>query len=160
MTEEDTAPLVDIVKAWTQAWGACAPAKVIALWDNTDAESWYLDAGHANSAMGPAVKGVIERKCARLHSLDYRPVNPHLRRLGPDLGMAFFQLRWREQRDGHSLPLGGTLRVTMMMRRLSEGWRVFHYAEAPLAPLLELQGYYEKIATEGFAGMPRREGGS
>lgn len=160
MTEEDTAPLADIGKAWAQAWSACAPDKVIALWDNTDTHSWYLAAGDTNPAMGPAVMDFIERKCAQLRSLDYRPVNSHLRRLGPDLGMAFFQLYWREQRDGHSLPLGGTLRVTMMMRRLSEGWRVFHYAEAPLAPLLELQGYYEKIAAEGFAGMPRRESGS
>jgi hypothetical protein len=44
----------------------------------------------------------------------------------------------------------------MMMRAQAGCWRVFHYAEAPLAPLLELQAFYEAIAADGLDNMPTR----
>ncbi|MDX2142651.1 MAG: nuclear transport factor 2 family protein [Rhodospirillaceae bacterium] len=157
MTAADTAPLEATLAAWAAAWRSASPTQVLALWDKADRAAWYLPADSIDPYIGAAVVGYVQRRCVAARTIGYRVRDAHLRRLHPDLGLAFFTLDWSQTTPDHPVPVGGSLRVTLLMRRTPEGWRVFHYAEAPLAPLLELQAFYEKVAAEGFAGMPRRD---
>jgi hypothetical protein len=150
----DAAPLGDLVAAWAAAWESRVAARIIALWDKADAESYYLPAGSVEAYQGPAVVGLVQRRCLAAAEIGYRPRGLHIRLLNPDLGLAFFQLDWSER--GQAGRLGGRVRVSMLMRRKSEGWRMFHYAEAPLAPLLELQAFYEAVAADGLDRIPPR----
>jgi hypothetical protein len=128
----------------------------LALWDKADQQSWYLPADSVDAHIGTAIIGVIQRRCIRLRAAVYEPQNIQVRSLSPDVGSAFFELNWMRSYDGKA-PMGGRVRVTMVMRLVDEVWRVFHYAEAPLAPLLELQAFYERVAAQGLDAIPRRD---
>lgn len=160
MTAAETAPVADVVAAWATAWQERTPARLIALWDKTDDQSWFLPAGSVEPYLGHAVVGFIQRRCLRAAAIGYKVGALHTRRLAPDLGLAFFALDWSERPTDHPIDgpglMGGRVRVTMMMRAYADVWRVFHYAEAPLAPLLELQAFYEAVAAEGLGAIPSR----
>lgn len=160
MPADDTAPLVDVVATWANAWEQRNPARIISLWDVSDAESWYLPADSVEPSLGPAVVGLIQRRCLAHAEISYRVGKPHYRRITPDLGLAFFELAWSArpvgQHHDQTHPIGGHVRVTMMMRHTEKSWKIFHHAEAPLAPLLELQAYYEAVATEGLDNILQR----
>jgi ketosteroid isomerase-like protein len=158
MDQADTAPLETAVAAWAAAWRNASAGQVAALWDRADSSAWFLTSDGVEPFVGAAVIGAIQRRCVSSHRIDYDVSGLHLRRLGGDLGLAFFEARWRERGNERAVPLGRRVRVTLLLRRRPEGWRVFHYAEAPLAPLLELQAFYEQVAAEGFAAMPNRAG--
>jgi hypothetical protein len=157
MTTGDVAPLEATLAAWATAWRNASATQVLALWDKTDRAAWYLPADGGDPYIGAAVVGYVQRRCGTARAIGYRTRDAHLRRLHADLGLAFFVLDWSEAAPARPAPVGGTLRVTLLMRPTPDGWRVFHYAEAPLAPLLELQAFYERIAAEGFDGMLRRD---
>lgn len=141
------------------AWESCSAAQILALWDNADKQSWYLPADSLEPHIGPSIVGVIQRRCIGLRSQKYKPLNVHIRALSSDLASAFYELEW--SRTTEAAVVGGRVRVTMVMRKMvmrkiEAAWRVFHYAEAPLAPLLELQTYYERVAAQGLEAMPQR----
>lgn len=155
MTGADTSPLAEAVAAWASAWQSCSAARILALWDTSDPHSWYLPADSVDAHIGSAIVGVLQRRCLGLRAATYRPKNIQLRKIGDDVGSAFFELEWARTVDG-APARGGYVRVTMVMRNVTGAWRVFHYAEAPLAPLLELQAFYERVAAEGLDAIPQR----
>lgn len=134
------------VKAWAQAWRSCAPAALLALWDRADTDSYFLPADSVEPYIGHAVIGHVQRRCLNLRARSYDIANLHVRTLGLDLALAYFVVARTETADDGTL--GGRVRVSLLARRHGNAWRAFHYAEAPLAPLLELQGYYERVAAE------------
>lgn len=110
--------------------------------------------------IGNGVVGHLQRKCLNVLAMVYLPRHVHVRELAADLGLAFFEL---ERSELATTPhaetperIGGHVRVTLLARKRDTVWRVFHYAEAPLAPLLELQAYYEAVAVDGLDAMPTR----
>jgi hypothetical protein len=157
----DLSAISATIAAWASAWQQRTPPAIFALWDLADPQSWYLSASSVEPVLGQAVVGVIQRRCLEAKEINYKPGPLHLRQLTPDIGLAFFNLQWSERlaRHAHNETqlLGGHVRVTMLMRNINGVWKIFHYAEAPLAPLLELQGYYEAIAADGFDKMPQRD---
>lgn len=161
MPAADNASISATVMAWAGAWQQQIPTAIFAHWDLADPHSWYLLANSIEPVIGQAVVGAIQRRCREAKSIIYQPNAIHARTLSPDLGLAFFELQWSEQilQRAHDKVehRGGNVRVTMLMRRIDGTWKIFHYAEAPLAPLLELQAFYEAIAADGFEKMPGRE---
>jgi hypothetical protein len=147
---------METVLAWAAAWESCAPAQILGLWDKSDKQSWYLPADSVGAHVGGAVVGMIQRRCLGLRGMSYRPQQIVPRRLSVDVGAAFFVFDWTRTSDAQPNTMGGRLRATVVMRKTPEGWRVFHYAEAPLAPLLELQGFYERVAAAGLEAIPQR----
>lgn len=155
MPADDTGPIAATVSAWAEAWRAGAPQQILNLWDKADPESRYLAADRVDAPFGPAVIGFVQRRCIDARCVHYGVQHLHLRRLGADLGLAFFELERATIMNGVPAPSATRVRVTMLMRERAGTWRVFDYAEAPLAPLLELQTYYEAVAADGFEGMSR-----
>ncbi len=150
-----TNALTDFISAWSAAWESCSAAQILALWDKADQHSWYLPADSVDPHVGTAIVGVIQRRCVGLRASSYKPDNIQARLLSTDVASVFFELNWMRTYDGKT-PRGGRVRVTMILRVIEGAWRVFHYAEAPLAPLLELQAFYERVAAQGLDAIPRR----
>ena len=152
---QDTAPIDDAIAAWTAAWCTRDTDAILTLWDNQDSDATYLPAERTEPLIGgAAVKHYIETVCTLFNPVRQRAENTVSRRLSNDTGLAFYALAWMF--TDHRGPIGGTCRVTALWRRKGETLRLFHYAEAPLAPLLELQDFYEKVGADGLDAIPRR----
>ena len=144
------------VTAFCAAWSARDPAALLALWDRDDAAAIYLPAGNAAPLVGaPAIEGYIRAGCGMARVL-MRAEAVHARQLAADLGLAYFPLAWAMQDKPARKAIGGRVRATMLLRRSGGAWRIFHYAEAPLAPLLTLQAFYEAVAADGLEAIPIR----
>jgi hypothetical protein len=129
---------------------AAVATAMCAAWTRRDAQASYLAAENAARLIGPeAIRAYLTQGCRALECIDIRPGKIHARALGEALGLAFFPMTWKVQAKDRA-PFGGDLRVTMLMRKIGGAWRLFLYAEAPLAPIIQLQRFYEGVAADGF----------
>jgi ketosteroid isomerase-like protein len=149
--------LAAAVAAFCEAWSRRDAAGVLSLWDGDDPKATYLPASASAPLVGAAaIRAYVEGECAAFGLIVFRPDVLHLRALGGGLGLAFFRLAWAVRESPARAPFGDSVRVTMLLRETAAGWRIFHYAEAPLAPLLALQHFYQRIAADGLDAIPRR----
>ena len=157
---DSSADVQAVISAWASAWQERSATRLIALWDRTDPDGWFLPAGSVEPYIGPAIIGYLQRKCIGATTLGYQPGALHIRLIANDLALCFFALDWSQDSQdpatGTPQTLGGQVRVTVILRRRDAAWRLFHYAEAPLAPLLELQAFYESVAADGLEAIPTR----
>ena len=152
---DDTAPIDAAVTAWVTAWSDLDSDSILSLWDDDDDLATYLPAESVDPLVGSGdVRDYVNSVCTHFDQVRHRSESPVYRRLSEDIGLAFYTLAWMFT-DNRG-PIGGTCRVTAVWRRHGEAWRLFHYAEAPLAPLLELQTFYESVASEGLDAIPAR----
>ncbi|MBM3512101.1 MAG: nuclear transport factor 2 family protein [Alphaproteobacteria bacterium] len=143
------APAQDLLIALTEAWRRRDIEALTALFEDSP-ETTYLDAGEVDPWIGPpAIRRGLE---ARGTALDFRIDAPRPRSLAPDVASVFAVV---EKRTG-TPPMTERMRVTLVARRAAQGWKIVHYAEAPRAPLLELESYYEAIAADGLEAIPPR----
>ncbi len=151
------AKLAVAVDDFAAAWSRRDAAGVLALWDLEDGAATYLPAGSVQPMIGAtAIRRYVTDACETSAQIVMRPSALHLRAINPDLGLAFFKLAWVIREATAHKPFGGNVRVTMMMRRVPDGWRIFHYAEAPLAPIIILRQFYENVAADGLSAIPPR----
>jgi ketosteroid isomerase-like protein len=148
-------PIEALLSKWSWAWSNRDPQAILSLWDNSDVEATYLPAERHDPLIGlTAVSDYVNSMCAVHDQVQHRIKSPICRLLSNKTGLAFYSLDWmvRDKRG----PIGGTYRVTAVWHKSNGRWRLFHYAEAPLAPLLELQSFYESVAAEGLKAIPAR----
>ncbi|MBT4739893.1 MAG: SnoaL-like domain-containing protein [Rhodospirillaceae bacterium] len=151
----NTGPIETAVTAWVTAWSELDSKKLLNLWDNTDDQATYLPAERVDPLIGnSSVSGYVNSLCTHFDQVRHRAEDAVYRRLSEDTGLAFYTLAWMFS-DARG-PIGGTCRVTAVWRQHGNLWRLFHYAEAPLAPLLELKNFYESVASEGLDAIPVR----
>lgn len=156
---QDTGPISDALSMWEGAWSAQDPSAILSLWDHADGAATYLPAERMTPLVGAtAVADYVNSACRLFDQIQHRIESPVFRRLSADTGLAFYALAWMFK--DHKGPIGGTCRVTSVWRRTKDVWRLIHYAEAPLAPLLELQAFYESVAAQGLDSIPARDRGS
>ncbi len=148
-------PIEEGVRAWTKAWSARDTESLLALWDAEDDAATYLPAERSAPLTDvDAIRAYADDLCGLFDVVRHRPEQILSRQISPSTGLAFYTLSWMvKDRRG---PIGGTCRVTSVWRSRKGAWRCCHYAEAPLAPLLELQGFYEAIARDGVDHILRR----
>lgn len=72
------------------------------------------------------------------------------RSLAPDLASADWSIHWDAAIVGRDAAVGGDVRVVATFRRRPDGWKLIHYVEAPLAPIIYVRRLYERSATPGF----------
>lgn len=139
-----------VAEAVCAAWSQRDADALCNLWDFADPDASYLAAENAERLVGAeAIRAYIVQGCGALERIALTPGQIHARILSDDLGLAFFPMTWKVQARGRA-PFGGDLRITMLMRKSAGAWRLFHYAEAPLAPIIQLQRFYEGVAADGF----------
>ena len=137
--------LSEYLDAYFEAWNVYDVAAMRALWDTAEEQVIYL-AEEAEPHIGwSAVErywGVDRSKAERL--LTWRDLTAI--HAGADVAIAFFHCNWSTFLPGNRLypkPFGGPVRISMVLRRKPEGWRAIHYAEAPLASLIQLRRAHE-----------------
>ena len=150
----DTQPIVDGCSAFWQAWCERDSAGLVGAWDMDDEAGSYLPADEPHKLVGAAaVRGYMTMQLQRFALIRMRPQQVCPRRLKDDLGTVFAVLDWARQSGEGLAPVGGTLRISAVLRRRADHWRVCHYAEAPLAPLVELRSFYQQIAADGHEAI-------
>lgn len=152
---QGSGPIEALLSEWAQAWSNRDSSTILRLWDGGDADATYLPAERHEPLIGlTAISDYVKSVCTGFDQVQHRIENPIYKLLSDNTGLAFYSLAWmfRDKRG----PIGGTCRVTSVCRKTEGHWQVFHYAEAPLAPLLELQCFYESVATKGLNAMPTR----
>jgi hypothetical protein len=159
MTSTLDEELTLFLESYFEAWNRYDVPTMEALWDREEKTPIYV-AEECEPHIGwPAILGywnVDRSKSQRL--LTWRELTSV--RAGEDLAIAFFHCNWSTYIPGNRLypkPFGGPVRITMVLRRKSEGWRAFHYVEAPLASIVQLRRAHEDAVDpalhERLAGM-------
>ena len=90
----------------------------------------------------------------QFETIRMRPQTVHSRHLNDDLGAVFAVIDWALRKNESTPLMGGSIRISAVLRRANERWRLCHYAEAPVAPLVELRRFYQKIAADGHQVSP------
>ena len=139
----------EAVRSWTAAWSSRNKLAVLSLWDDKDPDASYLPAEREETLVGAeAVEGYVNALCDLFSTIRHRPDSLIVKQLEDDLGLAFYVLDWAVA-DSRG-PIGGRCRVTAIWRKQDGDWKLTHYAEAPLAPLVELKEFYQHVAAQGL----------
>jgi hypothetical protein len=131
-------------------WDKQDYAGLRALWDEGEAEPWYVAEEIDTPMVGwEAMQTYWNNNIKFQECIRVRYSNIRIKPLGPDLALALFDLRFDLQAVGPRKPMGGDNRVTAIFRRRPDGWRYCHYMEAPLSPITYIRKLYElNIAPE------------
>ncbi|MDX2223611.1 MAG: nuclear transport factor 2 family protein [Rhodospirillaceae bacterium] len=152
-------PVYTLIAELAAGWTARDAAAVSALFDAADPEVTYLAADALDPATGAAaIARAIAERCAGAARIAWRAHGVHARELGDGLAMAFMLVDKAAAERGAPLA-AQQVRATLICGRRAGRWLILHYAEAPLAPLLELQAFYEQVAAQGLDAIPPRPWG-
>ena len=128
-------------------WNAWEMDAVRGLWDPDEAEPIYV-AEESPALVGwDALARYWQVSEPRRSEHFIRLSDLRVREIAPDVAHAFYTLSWNVLIYNNRLyprPIGGTVRATTLLRRKSDGWRLFHHIEAPLASLIQLKDAHEK----------------
>ena len=151
----ETQPVVDACKIFWRAWCDRNIDRLRGSWAMDDPACSYLSADAPQRVVGSdAVQAYLAQRLRTLQLIRMAPRTVCPRRLSPNLGAVFAVVDWAHQTHEASVPLGGTLRISAVLRRRDQIWQLCHYAEAPLAPLVELRRFYQQIAADGHEAIP------
>jgi len=151
---DDVKPVREAVEKFWSAWCARDLAALTAAWDEADPDCSYLAAELENRLVGAVeVYSFMHETITAFDVICMRPKLIYPRRLNANLGSVFAVVDWALQKSEASEFIGGTVRISAVMRRGDELWRLCHYAECPVAPLVELRQFYQSIAADGHRAM-------
>jgi hypothetical protein len=145
MTDPLHAELTAFLDTYFEAWGRYDVPAMRALWDEAEPTPIYL-AEESEPRIGWAAILAywnVDRSASQ-RLLSWRDLTAV--RGGADTAIAFYHAHWSTYIPGNRLypkPFGGPVRISMALRRKAEGWRAFHYIEAPLASLVQLRKAHE-----------------
>ena len=138
------------VRSFYSAWSSGDSEALLALWAMDDPASSYLPAASEQRLTGAdAVGTYFKDRLSTFAVIKMQPRVLHVRHLQDDLGSAFVAVDWALKKTASSRAIGGSLRVSAVLRRSHGRWQFCHYAECPLAPLVELRRFYQQIAADG-----------
>ena len=150
----DTEELEKAVNDFFSAWCSRDATALEGLWDTDDLSCSYLPAKAEQRLVGAdAVLAYIKTRARGFATIRMRPRKLYPRRMTEQLGSIFAEVDWALKKHADSQPIGGTIRVSGVLRAVNGHWRFCHYAESPLAPLVELRRFYQAIAADGHEGF-------
>ena len=156
-TEDEVA---SFITAYIDAWNAYDVPKMRAMWDETEAFPIYV-AEESDPLCGwPAIEaywGIDRSRSERL--LTYSDLI--VKDASQTTAIAFYHMRWNVFIPGNRLyprPFGNAVRVSAHLRRRSDGWRLFHYIEAPLAALVQMRRAHEATVSQVFLDRVQAKG--
>lgn len=116
---------------------------LLTLWDSDEPDPLYV-AEEAPVMRGwDAIRAYFQGTQSMIARIGHRREDTMIREIGPGLARVFYQMHWNAELAPGGL-FGGTLmagdvRVTVLLRKKPEGWRIFHYMEAPPAAMLQMR---------------------
>ena len=134
MSSLDT-EIADFLTRYRDCWARGDYDGVMALWDTNEANPIYV-AEEADACIGcDAMRKYFDGNRKVLARTAIRTWGLQTRQPAAGLAIAFYEMQWNAKlaASAGGQIMGGFNRVSGMLRRKPEGWRMFHYVEAPLA---------------------------
>lgn len=144
-----------LMARYYERFGAMDFAGTRSCWDTDDPRPTYL-AEEIDDFLHdwPAIDAYWKASQAAMSKLSSRHWALRARIVTDELATATWRIHWNAQVIGQAKPVGGDVRVTGMFRRKRDGWRLFHYVEAPLAPIIYVRKLYEGQVDAAFLTAP------
>jgi ketosteroid isomerase-like protein len=140
--------------AFCDAWSDRDLPRVLDMWDWQDGGCSWLGATHEARLFGPQDIRRHMKETFDAHDVhQLRPGVVSVRSLAPDLGSWFAETDWAISQESGKPPIAGTFRVSGIVRLREGRWLLCHYAESPLAPIIELRQFYQAVARDGHEAM-------
>ncbi len=149
------AEIEEVIAALEAAWRAHDFAAVKALWDTDDPQPIYI----AEEAERPFTSwDEIDRYWSHtgtvLARVSHRTSNRLIKAASKDVAIVLYDMHWNAEVAPGGLfggeKMAGDNRVTIMLRRKAEGWRIFHYVEAPVAGMVQMRQHMRSLVDDGF----------
>jgi len=144
-----------VIAALEEAWKAHDFAAIKALWDTDDAQPIYI----AEEAERPFTTWEeIDRYWSHtgtvLARVGHRTANRIIKAASDDIAIVLYDMHWNAEVAPGGLfggeMMAGDNRVTIMLRRKPEGWRIFHYVEAPVAGMVQMRQHMRSLVDPDF----------
>jgi len=136
-----------VIRDYVATWNARRPSLLKQHWDDTLAEPIYVaeesDAMHDWSSI-EAYWGAMDGT-----EVAIKIGEPRLQRLTGDVIAALYDMHWRIRFASHDHwknPIGGNLRVSVVLARRASGWKIVNYVEAPWASAVQVRKWLERDA--------------
>jgi len=108
-----------------------------ALWDSDDPAPLLMpEEAHEPLIGWAAIDAYWSKSRVVMDSLKSRSANHRARLIAPDIALMTYDMRWVATLAGPAdvprKPIAADVRVTALLRRKPEGWRLFHLMEGPV----------------------------
>lgn len=140
-----------VLEQYVAHWNAYETDAMIALWDRDEPDPIYvaeeLDPLRGWDAIEAYWRGADPDTTE--HLITVRDLS--VREIAPDVAHAFWQMGWNvyfSTERLYSKPIGGEVRTTALLRRKADGWKFFHWIEAPLASLIQFKRAHEQAVDQ------------
>ena len=126
-----------VIAEYERCWSSLDFDGLQKLWDPDEPEPIYVAEEALEPLVGyPAIERYWASSKAGIDRARIRTKDLQVRSIAPEVALAFFAMHWNvAMADGRRI--GGDVRTTALLRRKPQGWRFFHYVEAPLAALVQ-----------------------
>lgn len=151
MNQELTAEIDAALNEYEELWDKQDPAGLMALWDQADAEPFYLAEEQDEWRIGwEQLKDYwAPSGPANSRSIRMRFDGVQARLLAEDLAFAKFWIRFDTDMKFLPAPIGTDARASAIFRKTDKGWRLITWAESPMSPILYVQKLYKQHREEG-----------
>jgi ketosteroid isomerase-like protein len=145
----------DVIDALEAAWKAHDFAALKTLWDIDDPQPIYI-AEEAEEAFTswPQIDAYWSRTGTVLSRVGHRTANRLIKSASPDIAIVLYDMHWNAEVAPGGLfgseKMAGDNRVTIMLRRKPQGWRIFHYVEAPVAGMVQMRQHMRALVDPDF----------
>lgn len=146
-----TAEIDAFLDEYEKLWDAQDPAGLIALWDQTDDEPFYLAEEQDEWRIGwDPVKNYWDAPGpSSAESVRMRFDGTQAKWLSEDLAFAKFWIRFDTKMSFMPAAIGTDARASAVLRKTDDGWRLLTWAESPTSPILYIANLYKLHRQEG-----------
>ncbi len=150
-----------VLDTYVAHWNEYNADAMIALWDRDEPEPIYvaeeIDPLRGWDALERYWRGADPATTE--HLITTRDLT--VREIAPGVAHAFWQMGWNVYFSTERLyakPIGGEVRTTALLRKKPDGWKFFHWIEAPLASLIQLKRAHEQAVDPRLLEKLRAKG--
>ena len=151
MSDLNTA-VTALLETFEKNWNALNPSANKALWDTDEPEPYYIAEEIEDTIYGwdaldrywDSADSVIERFAIETSEV-------HAKHLSDDFAALNFLMHWDLEFKGwDKTPIGFDVKVSLILRRKGEEWKICHYVESPLGPLPYIKKMYASQVRDSF----------
>ncbi len=128
--------LDSFLQDYEAAWRGGDYDALRALWDGDEEAPIYVPEESDPLFGWQAMDDYFASNRKVLANVAVRTWDHQARPLSEDTALLFYHMHWNAKIVDGSL-MGGDVRVSALVRRKPEGWRFFHYVEAPPAAMVQ-----------------------
>lgn len=127
-----------LIAGIAERWNQGRARALEELWESTDTVYYVAEEGRTPFVGIAAIRDYWAHSEDFLGAVKVELGEPTIDLLTPELALAYYPMRWCFA-AGSNLPMGGSVRVSVLARRGPAGWRLFHYVEAPIAAMTQVR---------------------